>query len=112
MSNRTPATLATTLTLAALAAIFSAAVAQAAPTAPALTTGAATAVSYSGAVLSGTVDPHGAGTSYYFQFGLTRAYGAQTAVASAGDGTTAVQVSAPISGLQPAVRATTTGSWR
>jgi hypothetical protein len=105
MSNRTPATLVMTSTLAALAAIFPAAVAQAAvPTAPAVSTGAVAAVSYSGAVLSGTVNPHGAGTSYYFQFGPTRAYGGQTAVASAGEGTTAVHVSVPISGLQPAVR--------
>jgi hypothetical protein len=105
MSNRTPATLVMTSTLAALAVIFTAAVAQAAaPTAPAVGTGAATAVSYSGAVLTGTVNPHGAGTSYYFQFGLARAYGGQTAAAPAGEGTAAVHVSAPISGLEPGVR--------
>jgi hypothetical protein len=105
MSNRTPATLVMTSTLAALAVILPATVAQAAvPTAPAVASGAATAVSYSGATLAGTVNPHGASTSYYFQYGPTRAYGTQSAVAPAGEGTTAVHVSVPISGLQPAVR--------
>jgi hypothetical protein len=72
-----------------------------APAPPGVYTGAATAVSYSSATLAGTIDPRGSATSYYFQYGPTRAYGAQTAVASAGAGTSAVKVAVPVSGLAP-----------
>jgi hypothetical protein len=58
-------------------------------------------VSYGSAVLTGSVNPNGANTSYYFQYGLTKAYGSQTAIADAGSGAKAVAVRLPISGLQP-----------
>jgi hypothetical protein len=58
-------------------------------------------VSYGSAVLTGSVNPGGSNTSYYFQYGLTRAYGSQTAIADAGSGSKAVAVRLPISGLQP-----------
>jgi hypothetical protein len=68
---------------------------------PAVTTGAAHTVSYSSATLTGSVDPHASNTTYYFQYGPTKAYGAQTALADAGAGAAAVPVSVPVSGLQP-----------
>ena len=69
--------------------------------APKATTGGAREISYASAVLAGSVNPNGANTSYYFQYGPTKAYGSQTAIADAGSGTKAVSVRLPISGLQP-----------
>jgi hypothetical protein len=68
---------------------------------PGAYTGAAESVSYGSAVLVGSIDPHGSNTSYYFQYGLTPGFGAQTAVADAGAGVSTVRVSMPITGLQP-----------
>jgi hypothetical protein len=68
---------------------------------PTVTTGKAAHVSYGSATLEGSVDPHGANTSYYFQYGITKSYGGQTAIADAGAGTHAVNVSLAITGLQP-----------
>jgi hypothetical protein len=68
---------------------------------PGVSTGAALSVSYGSATLTGSIDPHASNTSYYFQYGPTRAYGAQTAVADAGAGTSTVRVAVPIGGLQP-----------
>jgi hypothetical protein len=68
---------------------------------PGVSTGAATSVSYGTATLTGAVDPHASNTSYYFQYGPTRAFGAQTPLADAGAGTATVKVAVPVSGLQP-----------
>jgi hypothetical protein len=73
----------------------------AAPARPSVTTGGPQAVSYASAILTGHVNPHGRDTSYYFQYGLTKQYGGQTAIADAGAGTHAVSVRLPIEGLQP-----------
>jgi hypothetical protein len=75
--------------------------AQAALAPPGIYTGAAQSVSYGTATLAGLVNPHGSGTSYYFQYGPTKAYGAQTAIADAGAGTSTVKVAIAVSGLQP-----------
>lgn len=104
MSKMTPATLVAISTLTALAATFDPQAATAAPTRPAVATGAATFVAYNSAVLTGTVNPHGANTTYYFQYGPTRAYGVQSAVAVLGPGTGPVKVTEPVYGLEPAVR--------
>jgi hypothetical protein len=71
------------------------------PKAPTAFTGGASAVGYGSATLSGAIDPRGSNTSWYFQYGPTRAYGAQTPVADAGAGAATVKVSVPVSGLQP-----------
>ncbi|HEY4426757.1 MAG TPA: hypothetical protein VGN08_00975 [Solirubrobacteraceae bacterium] len=84
----------------ALGALAVPAAAQAASL-PTVSTGAARQVSYGSAVLNGSVNPSGSNTSYYFQYGLTRAYGGQSTIADAGGGTHTVSVSAPIAGLQP-----------
>jgi hypothetical protein len=90
--------------LAALAALLAvlatAAVAQAAGH-PKVSTNGPREVSYGSAVLTGSVNPNGSDASYYFQYGLTRAYGSQTAIADAGAGTRAIPVRLAISGLQP-----------
>jgi hypothetical protein len=62
---------------------------------------AASDVGSSGAVLRGTVDPNGRSTTYYFEYGLTGAYGAQTEPTSAGSSNSAKPVSATLAGLEP-----------
>lgn len=75
--------------------------APAAVSIPGVDTGAASAVTYGSATLAGSIDPHASNTTYYFQYGPTRAYGAQTPLADAGTGTRSVRVTAAIGGLQP-----------
>jgi hypothetical protein len=92
---------------AAIAALVVSAptVALAAPAAstirPTVSTGAARPLSFATATLNGTVNPNGSDASYYFQYGLTRAYGGQTAIADAGSGTHGLKVSLGVAGLQP-----------
>jgi hypothetical protein len=69
--------------------------------APKATTGGAREIGYASAVLSGSVNPNGANTSYYFQYGPTKAYGSQTAISDAGSGAKANTVRLAIAGLQP-----------
>ena len=87
--------------LLALGALAAPSAAAAVVSKPGVSTGKARNVSYSSAVLTGTVTPNGSNTSYYFQYGLTRAYGNQSAIADAGSGTHSVSVRIAISGLQP-----------
>jgi hypothetical protein len=87
------------LGVAALAGLVLAASASAA--APSVSTGGANHVTYNSATLTGTVNPEGGGTSYYFQYGLTRMYGGQTTILNAGAGNQGVHVQAGITGLQP-----------
>ncbi len=82
------------------AAVVLAAPAQAAAP-PTVTTGGAQQVGFATATLTGVVNPNGNDASYYFQYGVTRAYGGQTAIADAGAGTKRVKVSLPVTGLQP-----------
>ena len=70
-------------------------------TPPAVTTGAASRIGRSWAGLSGTVDPKGQSTSYYFRYGTTTAYGLQSTPASAGSGSGPVGVHSNIYGLTP-----------
>ena len=69
-------------------------------TPPAVTTVAATSVTSNSAQLNGTVNPNGAATAYYFEYGTT-SYGTRTSSMSAGSGTTATSVSATLSGVTP-----------
>ena len=91
-------------TIVAGAALTSAAAgpAAAAVSKPGASTGAATQVTFQSATLRGAVNPHGAATTYSFQYGATAAYGGTTAPQSAGAGTTAKRVGAPVAGLAPA----------
>ena len=73
-----------------------------AATRPSVTTGGAHSVSYGSATLTGTVNPNGADTSYYFQYWATpRSAPAQSIIADAGAGTKPVKVNTSITGLQP-----------
>lgn len=72
------------------------------PKPPVATTLGASSVSYTAATLNARIDARGVETSFYFQYGTTTAYGAQTAPAPAGAGSHAMKVSQTItSGLSP-----------
>jgi hypothetical protein len=68
------------------------------PTAPSATTGSAD-VNGASATLNGSVTPNGVASSYYFELGTTANYGQQTPPQGAGSGSSAVSVSASLSGL-------------
>ena len=67
---------------------------------PTVTTGAASLVKTTSAKVSGTVDPNGVATTYHVDYGLTTGYDSATAETSAGSGTSPVNVSAMLTGLQ------------
>jgi phosphodiesterase/alkaline phosphatase D-like protein len=69
------------------------------PPAPAASTGGATAVTGRSATLGGTVNPSGGPTTFYFQYGATSNYGAQTPTRNAGGGNSTLSVSAQLFGL-------------
>ncbi len=69
------------------------------PFAPAVSTGASSAITTSGATVAGNVTPNGLSTTYWFQFGTTSAYGYQTNATSAGASASAQGVSAALTGL-------------
>jgi phosphodiesterase/alkaline phosphatase D-like protein len=75
--------------------------AAATPAAPNATTGSASNQAQSSATVSGTVNPNGTDTQYYFQYGTSTAYGAKTTSTDAGAGTADVPVSANLTGLSP-----------
>jgi hypothetical protein len=66
---------------------------------PAVTTGGVADVTFQSARLTGKVNPSGAATTIYFQYGTTTKYGAQTAPVPVGAGTTTRTVVADIAGL-------------
>ena len=65
---------------------------------PIVHTGSPTGISSSGATLTGSVDPRGHSTQYYFQYGPTTAYGLVVPARSAGSGA-ASSVSVAVGGL-------------
>ncbi len=71
------------------------------PGAPTGSTGEATELGETGATLSGTVNPHGQATTYFFKYGTSDSYGHTTSVQSAGEGAADHVVFAPLSGLAP-----------
>jgi hypothetical protein len=89
------------LLLACLAslALLPAGAANATTTGPHITTGGVQHVHGSTAMLTGTVLPNGTDTTYYFQYGLTTAYGAQTPTVDAGLGKAKVKVGQAVAGL-------------
>jgi phosphodiesterase/alkaline phosphatase D-like protein len=66
---------------------------------PVAKTGAAQIIALSSATLTGTANPKGSATTYYFQYGQTAAYGAVTPTGDAGSGSADVSLSATLSGL-------------
>jgi hypothetical protein len=87
------------LSLASLALPAGAGAAGASP--PTVVTGAAHGIGYGSVTLTGTVNPRASNTTYYFQYGTTSAYGAQTALVDVGAGTATVSVNIPVGGLAP-----------
>jgi hypothetical protein len=69
------------------------------PNGPSVTTGAASGVGQSAATLTGTIDPQGADTSYYFEYSGPGTFSIVTGNAGSGSGGAAV--AAPVSGLSP-----------
>jgi hypothetical protein len=69
--------------------------------APTVVTGAASMVSASQAVVTGSITANGSPTQYWFQYGTTTSYGLQTGTRGAGSGSSAVSVSAHVSNLTP-----------
>ncbi len=68
---------------------------------PTASTKAATLIGDNGATLNASVNPNGAETKYFFEYGPTTSYGSKTSEASAGSGTSAIEKSQAISGLSP-----------
>ena len=87
--------------LIALVLALVAPAAASASTKPAVTTGAAANVADTSVTLTGKVDPNGAATVYFFQYGPTIAYGTNTAETSIGSGTRAKAVALLVAGLTP-----------
>jgi hypothetical protein len=71
---------------------------------PVATTGAAANVTFSSARVNGSVDPNSEATSYYVQYGTTKALGTNTAAVAVGGGKNPVRVSVDLAGLAPTTR--------
>jgi hypothetical protein len=87
--------------LTAIAAALAVPAIAAAAAKPTVSTGGASKVTITTATLNGTVNPQGASTTYFFQYGTTTAYGSRTPSVGAGVGTKAVAATAAIAGLGP-----------
>lgn len=66
---------------------------------PAVETLSASSVAEKGATLNGKVNPNGAETKVYFEYGTTTSYGSKTAEVNVGSGTTTLEQAQAISGL-------------
>lgn len=60
-----------------------------------------TAIGTTTAMLSGSLDPNGADTQAWFEYGMTTAYGSSTPAQDVGAATSPVTISANLSGLTP-----------
>ena len=88
------------LAVAVLAAVVVVPAAVAA--APIAITGPVSAVGGTSATLNGTVNPAGAATDRWFEYGTSTSYGSKTTTVAAGSGSANDAVSAAVSGLAPA----------
>jgi hypothetical protein len=84
-----------------LAAAFAAAAVAVAASAPTVVTGSHSDVADRSAALHGTINPNGSATTYYFQWGLTTAYGVTSVQRSTVAGTRPVSVRAAADSLIP-----------
>lgn len=92
----------TLLPLALAALCLGAPTTAVAASAPGVSTATAVKVTQSTATVRGTVNPRDVQTSYFFQYGPTKAYGLATPAVAVGKGTTTKAVSADLAGLAPA----------
>jgi hypothetical protein len=70
--------------------------------APTAATGPASVVTDQSATLTGSVNPNGASTAYWFEYGPTSAYGRTTLSVDAGSGTGGIATTTTVVGLSPA----------
>jgi hypothetical protein len=70
------------------------------PPPPSVTTGAATNVGVNTATLTAVINPHGAATTWWFDYGITSAYGSRTFGGTLPAGRAPVTVSETVSGLE------------
>jgi hypothetical protein len=96
--KRTFALLLGTVAVSSVLVLTAVAVAASSPT---VATGTHTQVTDTSVVLHGSINPNGSATTYYFQWGLTTAYGIQSDGRSAGHGAKPVSVSTTAGGLIP-----------
>ncbi|HUA46411.1 MAG TPA: hypothetical protein VMA77_14370 [Solirubrobacteraceae bacterium] len=96
--KRTSAVLLAAVAATSVLVVTAVAVAASSPT---VATGAHTHVTDTSAVLHGTINPNGNSTAYYFEWGLTSAYGVTSVEHSAGRGTSPVSVSVTATALIP-----------
>jgi hypothetical protein len=100
MRTRSPSRLLiATLVLASVVLLSSGAGSAAVLAAPAAITGPVSAVGPTSATASGTVNPNGRSTSWYFEYGTTTSYGKRTSSRSAGSGNASIQISGSLTGL-------------
>jgi hypothetical protein len=86
---------------ALVCALWAPAIASAAEK-PVARTGGTANVTPTSVVLNGRVNPKGAATTYFFQYGTTVIYGALTPSTAAGQGTKGAHVAVAVAGLAPA----------
>ena len=72
-------------------------------TPPSATTTAPSSITETQANLNGTLTPSGSDTEYVFEFGRSNTYGSLTYVSDGGSGTSASDVSVPVTGLSPGI---------
>ncbi|OAI39819.1 hypothetical protein AYO39_02405 [Actinobacteria bacterium SCGC AG-212-D09] len=68
---------------------------------PASQTGAASAITSTGATIAGQLNPNGSATSWVVQYGTTTSYGTSTTKTNAGTGFSSVRTSVNLTGLTP-----------
>jgi len=68
---------------------------------PAAITQAATSITSTGATLNASINPNGAATSYYFQYGLTASYGSFSSTNTLATGNSLISTNRTITGLAP-----------
>jgi hypothetical protein len=89
------------VSVAVLSGVLAATAIALAASSPTVTTGSHSKVTDTSADLHGTVNPNGTDTNYYFQWGLTTAYGVNSTEHSAGAGSKAVSVGTTATDLIP-----------
>ena len=87
------------LALAVLAGSALASAPSATTAGPSATTGPATVVGSTSATVTGSVNPGGQATTWIVEYGTSTSYGSKTTAKSAGSGSSAVSISADLSGL-------------
>jgi hypothetical protein len=98
--NRRPR-VATVLTLLIALAFTGSSALASKPGVPIAKTESVTHIKGTNGQLNGNINPRGVETSYYFQYGLTTAYGSQTKPVAVGSGTKPVKVGQLVTGLVP-----------